>query len=156
MKKGDIVKFKKVVDAGDETLRMVLLENPDGGRVLVAAVVDMNIKPTSRHNVEDLELCGEITDMSMLEETIERMKCEVLADVKSGQVPATVKAFSELHDYVDANEYGGFCDDKFSNALIEHFGGLDENTGMPLKMLDFINTAQDAIDVWLKEGGLCE
>ncbi len=65
MKKGDVVKFKKVVDAGDEVLRMVLLENPDRGRVLVEAIVDMSIKPTSRHNVEDLESCGSITDTSM-------------------------------------------------------------------------------------------
>ena len=35
MKKGDIVKFRNVVDAGDEELRMILLEDPDGGRVLV-------------------------------------------------------------------------------------------------------------------------
>lgn len=27
------------------------------------------------------------------------------ADIASGQVPATVRSFSELHDYVDANEY---------------------------------------------------
>ncbi len=56
MKKGDIVKFKKAVDAGDEDLRMVVLENPDGGGVLVEAVIDMNIKPTYRYNVEDLEI----------------------------------------------------------------------------------------------------
>ena len=65
MKKGDIVKFKKVVDAGDEVLRMVLLENPDRGRVLVESVVDMNIKPTSRHNVDDLESYGSTTDTPM-------------------------------------------------------------------------------------------
>ncbi len=169
MKKGDIVKFKKVVDAGDEVLRMVLLENPDRGRVLAEAIVDMNIKPTSRHNVEDLESCGSIADTSMptkhncfvaqpdlQEEIIERMKREVLEDVKSGQVPSTVKTFSELHDYVDANKYGGFCEDEFTDILIDHFGGLDENTGMPQKMIDFINAAQDAIDIWLKEGSLLE
>lgn len=39
MKKGDIVKFRNVVDAGDENLRMILLEDPDGGRVLVESVV---------------------------------------------------------------------------------------------------------------------
>jgi hypothetical protein len=156
MKKGDIVKFKKIVDAGDEALRMVLLENPDGGRVLLAAIIDMKIKPTSRYNIEDLEVCSEITNAAMLKEVVERMKREILEDVKLGQVPVTVKTFAELHDYVDANEYGGFCEDQFTAALMEHFGGLAENTGMPQEMLDFINAAQDAIDVWLKEGGLCE
>lgn len=57
MRKGDIVKFRNVVDAGDEDLRMILLEDPDGGRVLVESVVDMNIRPTYRYSVEDLELC---------------------------------------------------------------------------------------------------
>lgn len=156
MKKGDIVKFKQVVDAGDEDLRMVLLENPDGGRVLVVAIVDMNLKPTSRYNVEDLEVCGEITDKAMQEETIERMKREVLADVKLGKVPTTVKAFSELHDYVDANEYGGFCEEEFADMLTQHFGGLSENTGMPQGMVNFMNSAQNAIDVWIKNGGLVE
>jgi hypothetical protein len=54
MKKGDIVKFRQVVDAGDEDLRMVLLEDPDGGRVLVECIVDMKIRPTCRYNIEDL------------------------------------------------------------------------------------------------------
>lgn len=53
MKKGDIVKFRKAVDPGDEDLRMILLEDPDGGRVLVESIVDMNIRPTYRYNVED-------------------------------------------------------------------------------------------------------
>ncbi len=30
MKKGDIVRFKNVVDPGDEKVKMRLLENPDG------------------------------------------------------------------------------------------------------------------------------
>jgi len=59
MKKGDVVKFRNIVDAGDENVRMVLLEDPDGGRVLVMALMGMNINPTSRYNVEDLELCSE-------------------------------------------------------------------------------------------------
>lgn len=46
MRKGDIVKFRKVVDVGDEDLRMILLEDPYGGRVLVEGVVDMKIRPT--------------------------------------------------------------------------------------------------------------
>ena len=56
MKKGDVVKFKTVVDAGDENIRMRLLEDPDGGRVLVEDLLGMHINPTSRYNVEDLEL----------------------------------------------------------------------------------------------------
>jgi ribosomal protein S28E/S33 len=54
MKKGDIVRFKEIVDAGDETVLMELLENPDGGRVLVRDLVDMAIQPTSVYPVDDL------------------------------------------------------------------------------------------------------
>ncbi|HIJ94624.1 MAG TPA: hypothetical protein HPP94_02585 [Desulfuromonadales bacterium] len=57
MKKGDVVKFKNVVDDGDESLRMILLEDPDGGRVLVESIVEMNIRPTYRYSVDDLETC---------------------------------------------------------------------------------------------------
>lgn len=57
MKKGDFVKFRNAVDAGDEDLRMVLLENPDRGVVLVEAIVDMKLKPTYRYKVDDLVIC---------------------------------------------------------------------------------------------------
>jgi len=36
---------------------------------------------------------------------------QITTDIHSGRVPATVGAFGELHDYVDANEYGGLCDE---------------------------------------------
>lgn len=57
MRKGDIVKFRKTVDPGDEDLRMILLEDPDGGRVLVESIVDMKIRPTYRYSIEELEIC---------------------------------------------------------------------------------------------------
>ena len=46
-----------------------------------------------------------------IKEAVARSKREIIADIASGRVPATVKTFSELHDYVDANEYGGLCDE---------------------------------------------
>ena len=57
MKAGNIVKFKKIIDSGDEDIRMVILEDADRGRVLVGALVGMKLNPTYRYNVEDLELC---------------------------------------------------------------------------------------------------
>lgn len=58
MKKGDIVKFKKVVDPGDEEVIMCLAEDPDGGRVLVETLdTGLPIPPTNRYNVEDLKEC---------------------------------------------------------------------------------------------------
>ncbi len=57
MKAGNIVKFKNVIDAGDKDIRMVILEDADRGRVLVAALVGMKLNPTYRYNADDLEVC---------------------------------------------------------------------------------------------------
>jgi hypothetical protein len=68
---------------------------------------------------------------------VERMKCEIWADVRKGVVPITCKSFSELHDYVDANCYGGFCEEGFDETKV-----------------NATNDAQNAIDLWIKAGGL--
>ncbi len=57
MKKGDIVRFREVVDPGDENVRMRLLQDPDGGRVLVEALVGMELTPTYGYQVKDLVEC---------------------------------------------------------------------------------------------------
>lgn len=80
------------------------------------------------------------------------MKSEILSDMINGIVPSTVASFSTLHNYVDANCYGSFCDDDFADAMISHFGGRDGNEGMPQGMLDYINECQGQIDLWLKSG----
>lgn len=88
-----------------------------------------------------------------LDESIERMKSEILEDIKAGQVPADCPSFSALHDHVDANCYGGFCEDEFLQALIDHFGGRDANEGMPDALVSYLNDAQNSIDRWIKDGG---
>ena len=87
-------------------------------------------------------------------ETIEVMKRGIIEDVKSGRVPADCASFSALHDYVDANCYGGFCEEDLMDALLDHFGGHDENEGMPDALMDYFNEAQNSIDRWIKEGGI--
>lgn len=89
-----------------------------------------------------------------LETTITQMKEEILHDVRAGHVPRNCASFGELHDYRDANCYGGFCDDDVADELIEQFGGRDADEGMPDGMINFMNAAQGAIDQWIKEGGL--
>jgi hypothetical protein len=74
------------------------------------------------------------------------MKAEIIADMKSGQVSTQTSSFSELHDYVDANEYGGFCEDGF----IAQFGEYENDGGMPQAFMDYANAAQSAIDMWLR------
>lgn len=66
---------------------------------------------------------------------VERAKAEILADIDEGRVPATVHTFSELHDHVDANEYGGL------NAE------TDPELWIPLG-----NAVQAEVDVWLRAG----
>jgi hypothetical protein len=72
-----------------------------------------------------------------LRQVVERAKTEILADVTAGTVPNTCASFSELHDYTDANGYGGAFERPFDN----------EET-------DFWNAVQDAVDRWIKQGGL--
>ena len=91
-----------------------------------------------------------IHTLGNLDETVIRMKKEIVADMKSGIVSPQINSFSELNDYVDANEYGGFCDDDYADALIIYFGGRDANEGMPQAFLDYMNAAQDQIDAWLR------
>ncbi|MFZ2162246.1 MAG: hypothetical protein WAW02_08520 [Sideroxyarcus sp.] len=95
-----------------------------------------------------------ITTIPALAETIERMKQEIIDDVKAGRVSAGCSSFAALHDYVDANCYGGFCEEDEMQALMDHFGGLDDNVGMPAALIDYLNEAQSSIDLWIKEGGI--
>jgi hypothetical protein len=82
------------------------------------------------------------TDVGALEaRAIARGKREILEDIKSGRVPSAVRTFAELHDYVDANEYGGLTD---SPNL---FGGVSRHAE-----LSAMNRVQDALDAWLRTG----
>ncbi len=74
-----------------------------------------------------------------LELTVERAKREIVADVMADRVPVSVAGYSELHDYVDANGYGGAFEDA---ADVED--------------VDFWNAMQDAVDTWIKQGGVVE
>lgn len=103
-----------------------------------------------------------------LQATIQRMKSEILADIAAGLVPASVASFSELHDYVDANEYGGFCDDEAMTTILElqnERDSLDEEAlrnwpkAGELDELDetytrLANDAQNAINAWIASGVL--
>ena len=74
-----------------------------------------------------------------MRQVVERAKGEILADVASGTVPSTCASFSELHDYTDANGYGGAFERPFDN-----------------NETDFWNAVQTAVDRWIKQGGLRE
>jgi len=80
-----------------------------------------------------------LTIDSDLSNVVARAKSEILFDVTAGTIPASCGSFSELHDYVDANGYGGAFEREFDN----------EET-------DFWNAVSDVVDAWIKAGGLLE
>ncbi len=74
-----------------------------------------------------------------LQETIARAKREVLEACDTGEIDAqAVTGFADLHQYVDANSFGGAFDEG---------GHSPDDT-------DFWNSVQDALDTWIKAGGL--
>lgn len=93
------------------------------------------------------------TTVPSLEETTVRMKREILRDILSGRLPPDVRSFACLHNFVDANEYGGLCTKKVTETLIASFGGRDEDGNIPDGMMTYINDAQDAINEWLVKRG---
>lgn len=63
-----------------------------------------------------------------------RIMREVTEDIGDGTQPSSVGTFSDLHDHIDANEYGGLCAE---NSTIE---------------VDQIVLIQEQVDCWLKAG----
>lgn len=73
---------------------------------------------------------------------VARSKREILLDIARGTVPADVPDFSTLHNYVDANVYGGLCDGSW------HVGQPGD--------LDDANAVQGQVDAWLRSGALAQ
>lgn len=67
---------------------------------------------------------------------IEEAQQEILDDIVEGRVPGTVRDFSSLHDYVDANEYAGLCDP-----------ARRASWGTPS-----VSEVQDGVHAWLQAG----
>ena len=94
--------------------------------------------------------------MLIIEHAIERSKAEILEDIATGRVPDTVSSFSELHDYVDANEYGGLCEEGTWWCIAddsqdpEWYWGLIESDSHLLHF-DQSNAVQNAVDAWVEE-----
>ncbi|MBC7845532.1 MAG: hypothetical protein H7Y10_03470 [Flavobacterium sp.] len=72
--------------------------------------------------------------MKNFETVLAQAKKEILSDIKEGIVPNTVTSFSDLHDFVDANYYGGFCDENYKAS----------------KDFEFENEIQTKLDEWIK------
>ena len=63
---------------------------------------------------------------------IEKGKQEILRDIAAGLVPNDVNDFQDLHDYVDANEYGGI--------------------DLGVMTIEEANRVQDGLHYWLAAG----
>jgi hypothetical protein len=75
---------------------------------------------------------------------IELSLSEIRDDVRMGTVPTSVATFSELHGYVDANEYGGLC--QGADGPIDWCADSD--------WVEIGNEVQYAVDDWIRAGGL--
>lgn len=82
-----------------------------------------------------------------LAEIVARAKQEILADIAQGVVPETVDTFGDLHSYVDANYYGGLCDE---GPTTDFFDFVSEPT--PADPHARVNHIQDLLDSWLQAG----
>ena len=72
--------------------------------------------------------------MKSLEFIFSQAKEEILFDIITKIVPSNITSFSELHNFVDANYYGGFCDKNYK----------------PSKDFKIENRVQDKLDKWIK------
>lgn len=79
---------------------------------------------------------------------------EIVRLVRDLRIPVDVASFSELHDYIDANELGGFCDDKILDQINDHFGGRGSDGDCHEGAVDFMSACQNGVDAWLKDGNL--
>lgn len=92
---------------------------------------------------------------------ITRIKAEVLHAVAyceplAGKiVPITITSFGDLHDYCDANELGGLCDDditaKGSGLFPER---TDNGTLATQAWMDACDVIQDTIHDWIASGSM--
>jgi hypothetical protein len=76
------------------------------------------------------------TSEQLIAAAVATAKDEISTHIRLGVVPPTVKRFGELHDYMDANLYGG-------GAFLFSLCGGD---------CDILNAVQNAVDAWLWNG----
>jgi hypothetical protein len=159
---GRRIRFKKPWDPSmgtqkrDYTFKITgVMRRHDGTPVYVALAQDGADTVGTTARPREIELVpDDASDFvaPSLDEVVQSMRHEVLVDIALGRVPDSVRSFSKLHDYVDANGYGGFCEDRFLASLIDAFGGRDAGEALPDKLMALMNDAQSKVDEWLNLG----
>lgn len=74
---------------------------------------------------------------------IEAAKDQILEDISNGIVPETVKSFEELHEYVDANEYGLSIPTSPYAGIVVVFDTHEE-------LIEVMTKVQETLDKWIK------
>lgn len=157
----------------EQQIKAVLLRE-DREAVVNAALAALALDPMSAEQSEcllDDDRAEEAADMlmdmvsrlgislpavspeSFIKNAIARAKAEILQDVMFGPIDGPVKSFADLHDWVDANCYGGLCDDLFSelgNVLFPRAKGEDDDTIYSQSLMDVANKIQDSVDDWIR------
>jgi hypothetical protein len=89
--------------------------------------------------------------LRLLVEAFNKARDEINADITTGTVPETVASFAELHDYVDANEYGGLTE---METVDDHINGtwIVTDDMSRQRWVDFGNELQGALHRWIKAG----
>lgn len=83
LKKGDRVRFRRAIDPGDDKIIMVLLEDPDGGRVLVESLIWESLNPTRVLPTSELIKVSKTKNPSKL---ISKYKgCEIFQENQNGE-----------------------------------------------------------------------
>jgi hypothetical protein len=96
-------------------------------------------------------MCQPATDADydrVMVPVIERAKAEIRADIAAGGVPPTVACFADLHNHVDANEYGGATETDPDTGE----GWWDGDEADRRRTMDFWNRVQAELDTWLRNG----
>lgn len=83
----------------------------------------------------------------------EKIKSEIIEDVLAETIPENIASYSALHDYVDANCYGG------TEAMLEAMDNAGDQTEESHvanlnAICDIMNEAHNIVDAWIKSGAL--
>ncbi len=100
-----------------------------------------------QHAIEWVAAMGFPVGADPVESAVTIGKNQILHDVQCGTVPASVRSFSELHDYVDANYYGN----AFEWPVLPSESSNDVYVE---ELAKFWNTVQDRLHDWITSGGL--
>lgn len=80
---------------------------------------------------------------------IELGKRQIQQEIAAGRIPPTVTDFARLHDFVDANEFGGLCEDDGEwNRLFPRTSTAEDDA-----FCEAANRVQAALGQWLTASG---